>query len=242
MKKNKSSSYLSFFKTTLFVLMASSFSICYGGFEGSGFGSGGTVEGSNTIGLKWHDKVDSNFTYTIPIVSWSKDIENVVVDYTMFVKPEDKDKNKYPFLFASYCSKPSEFWLYGDSLLDLRSKHWEREQADKTPRPFSIQPPNNKLAFYYMTTGAPVDLSSIVKEGGLKECVILHAGYGLGITPREAYDEMVKQKRYDVIFDTVLGTVPREGGYKFKVEMIEMTPSSKVIILGICALKIFKGC
>lgn len=65
----------------------------------------------------------------------------------------------------------------------------------------------------------------------------------LWITPREAYDEMVKQKRYDVIFDIVLGTVPREGGYKFKVEMITIVPASKVIILGICdGLKIVKGC
>jgi hypothetical protein len=207
---------------------------------------------SKVLGLqRTGDKVSANFLYHVSM-SWSEDVKNAVVNYTMFVRLEDKDKNKHPFLFFSYCSKPDEFWLYGygaPHAFPSTVRGWGKEHPDKVPRPhsaYSDSPPINRPnmgivngkgeSIYFMSTGVPIDISSLVGVG-VGECGELYAGYGLGAMPREAYNEMLSQERYDVIFYTRLG--PVSEGFILEVTAIS-APNRPHILPPICPFH--KGC
>lgn len=79
----KSSFHPSFFKTILFILMVSLFSI------------------SSSYGVDQLPKKENvDFMYRVPQAKWSKDVKNVVVDVVLMVDAEDKDKFKMSFFSA----------------------------------------------------------------------------------------------------------------------------------------------
>ena len=190
----------------------------------------GDIFGVPTIlGLENTDQIPANFSHFISRAKWSQNLKKTVVEYTMFVKPEHKDKIKHPFLFYRLCSKPDEFWLYGVTKpIDPSSRKWEKYKTDRSPLPYaayselatsdvSLRPGETESSFF-MTTGNPIDVSALAGKDST-DCGELFAGYGLGEKPKDAFDEMMAQKRFELVFSTRFG-IEALGSYKLEVKSI----------------------
>lgn len=228
----KSSFHPSFFKTILFILMVSLFSI------------------SSSYGVDQLPKKENvDFMYRVPQAKWSKDVKNVVVDVVLMVDAEDKDKLKMSFLFFQRCDKPSERWLYGLApKINNRftPREWRKYQAGRLPLSYDYESTDSGMgiqlkgiSYYQMTTGEPIDLSFMIKSRR-KNCGQLVAGYGLGITRQEAYNDMLSQKRFNVVFDTRLGVTRRT--YDLEVKTVWTANRFVFIETSICGKGFVKGC
>ncbi len=212
MEKNRITSQPSFLKKILLVLIASFFSIS----------SSYSYERKELI-----KKEDVDFIYRVPQATWSKDVKNAVVDVTLIVDAEDKDKLKMLFLFFQFCNKPDERWFYGFApKINNRftPREWRKYQVGELPLSYSYQSVVGGVgvqlkggAYYQMTTGKPVDISSMVNTFG-KNCGQVFAGYGLGTNRQETYNEMLNQKRFNKVFSTEYGVSFKI--YEFKVKEV----------------------
>ena len=219
MKKNKT---LSFFKTTLLVLMASTFSI------------------SNSYGVnklikkESFDSTSFNLTHSVPQATWNHDVKNAHIEVKFAIDKKDIAKPKYSFLFFRFCEKPDDMWFLG-------SDGWKQYKKGEAPNPhnkdISARPPGviPEVPFISMNTGKPIDISSMVDFPSNKnpKCGELLAGYGLGTTSQEAYDEMFSQKRFNVVFDTQVGTNHRI--YLLEIKTVSTRDFPPVINVGICS-------
>jgi hypothetical protein len=231
MNKNRKHLSSSFFKKILVVLIASSFSIS------SSYGRDQLLKTGSVV----------DFTYGVPQVTWNKDLKQAVINVELIPDAEDQGKEIVPFLFFRFCKKPDEVWLFGTKR--GRGYEWVKHQPGEEPRSYSEPSPNNlppsvslpfqiyKMTTSPLTTNPPIDISSMRSE---ENCVELLAGYGLGKTSQEAYDEMLSQQRFNVVFDTRLG--PRHRVYHLEVKTISSYNHPPVIEPGICVREFVKGC
>ena len=166
---------------------------------------------------------------------------NYKVDFS-YIK--DKGKLKMPFLFFKLCDKPDELWFYGQRGDAIEGGHrleivWRKYQVGEEPLSYdfaggiftgTLLELQKNTPFYKMTTSPlrttpPIDISSI--------CGALFAGYGLGKTRQEAYDEMLSQKRFGQKFHTIRGVT--RISYDFEVKVVKTYTYRPVINLGTCA-------
>lgn len=194
----------------------------------------------------------ADFQYSIPRTTWSQNLKKLTVQYTMFVRPEDKDKSKHPFLFYRLCSKPKEFWLYGVSKPLEESRQWKKHVADESPLPYAVfstrtatnQPvdPGINISSYQLSTGEPADLSHLAGENSA-DCGELFSGYGLGAKPTDAFNDMIANNRFEMVFSTVKG-IQALGGYKLDVKSIGYTDFKRRLTPNLCSsfLQIDIGC
>jgi hypothetical protein len=226
MNKNRKRLSPSFFKAILFVLVASSFSIS------SSYGESNLLKQENV-----------DFRYGVPQVKWNRDIKRTVIDIVLMIDAEDKGKLKMPFLFFKLCDKPDELWFFGQRGDVIEGGHhlkivWKKYQVGEEPLSYDYSGVSlgvllelrKNTPFYKMTTSPlittpPIDISSI--------CGALFAGYGLGKTRQEAYDEMLSQKRFGEKFHTIRGV--NLISYDFEVKVVETYAHRPVINLGTCA-------
>jgi hypothetical protein len=238
MNKNKTSSQPSVFKKILFFLIVSLFSIS------SSYGDG-------KISLLKKENID--FIYHVQQVTWSMDIKNAVVDIVLVIDAEDQGKAKMPFLFFRFCNKPDDLWFYGQrgydypegALANPHTLRWKKYQVGEEPLSYLFNgrdnfPQKNNIPYYVMSTGKPVDISSMRSIVG-GNCGEILAGYGLGATRQEAYDEMLSQKRFGVKFSTEFGLNKIDYTFEVKVVKTYRRPPP-IIFLGLCTVGLVKGC
>lgn len=194
----------------------------------------------------------ADFQYSIPRATWSNDLKKTVVNYTMFVRPEDKGASKHPFLFYRFCSKPNEFLLHGVPQPMIEAREWKIYISGQPPLPyaayiakagsdFSLKPGVN-ISSYQMTTGEPIDVSQLAGENST-DCGELFAGYGLGEKPEDAFNDMFTKNRFEMVFSTVKG-IQAQGGYKLEVRSIGYTDFKRRLIPDLCSpiLQVDIGC
>jgi hypothetical protein len=187
----------------------------------------------------------ADFQYSIPRTTWSQNLKKLTVNYTMFVRPEDKKVSKHPFLFYRLCSRPNEFWLYGVDQPMVESRQWKKDTSGETPLPYAVYSINDKratnflldpgvnISSYQMSTGEPIDLSSLAGKEST-DCAELFAGYGLGREPANAYKDMLEQNRFEMVFSTVKG-IQALGGYKLEVKSIGYTDFKRRLTPALCS-------
>jgi hypothetical protein len=221
MKKNKTLPRLSFFKTTLFILMASSFSISnsYGRDE--------------LIKKESFDSTRLNVTYRVPQATWNWDIKNAQVKVQFAIDKEDREKPYRSFLFFRFCKKPDAMWFFGRG-------EWKKYKEGEAPNvygigdiltPIPLGVSNVEISPFISMGTNSIDISSLVNLSG-NNCGELVAGYGLGTTSQEAYDEMLSQKRFNVVFDTLVG--PKDRVYHLELKAISTYNSPPFVGVSIC--------
>ena len=198
-------------------------------------------------------KEEVDFIYTLPQVTWNRDLKNAIVNIVLVVDAEDKSKTKVPFLFFRFCNKPDDLWFFGQrGYINLEEKganpntlQWKKYQVGEEPLSYLFNGRDDfrqeNIPYYVMSTNRSVDISSMRSIAG-GDCGQVLAGYGLGETRQEAYDEMISQKRFGVKFNTEFGLNIIDYSFEVKVVKTYRKIPHSSIFLGICTVGFVLGC
>lgn len=185
--------------------------------------------------------------FDTPRVGWNNNLKNFKLNYLMFIRPEDYNKKGYTFLAFRKCSqqKLQDIMLYGRDSNDTQAPmQWSKYDPDHELVAYSgkIINANTKkdspepilLMRYFMATDDDsLDISSLAYSDYSRECGQFFAGYGLGETTTEAFNEMLGTNRFEMIFDTVLG-VRALGSYRLEIKAISFAVDSTASPMPLC--------
>jgi hypothetical protein len=166
-----------------------------------------TVQTTSGVGIDYpftKTEYEKPVNYHIPIMNWSGDIHQTIVEYNLVARPEHFQALRKVFFMFRLSEKPDELWLFGPPKV---RKEWRREWKKYDPKdgPTSY---DFASAITYITNGynsvknpsvylaGAADLSDI---GGVGEVLV---GYGLGWEDDAAYQEMWQAGRVKVIWNT----------------------------------------